>query len=118
MSVITPNSVADFEARMRAFIAAKISTIIPLAQNFAGQALKDGEIAFEELAEAAGAAVLKHAEAVMSGEQKANAAISDVLSEVRACGATVSRKTAETAVEQAYVLISAAAASAKTDPAA
>lgn len=108
--MITSTSVADFEARMKHWMSTEIAAITPLAQKLVGEIEQDGEIAFEELAEIAGKAVLKHASAVISGTEKFDAAVSDVELEVAAQGEAVARQTAQTAVQKAFEDIRAVAA--------
>lgn len=108
--MITSASVADFEARMKHWMSTEIAAITPVAEKFVGEIEQDGEIAFEELAEIAGHAVLKHAPAVISGTEKFDAAVSDVEAEVAANGETVAHQTAQTAVQQAFNSIRAVAA--------
>lgn len=109
---ITSNSLTAFEDKLKGWIAKESAAIKPVAEKFLGEIEQDAEIAFEELAEFAGAAVLKHAPAVISGTEKFGAAVNDVVSAVETRGGTVARQTAQTAVQQAYEQVRAVAATA------
>ena len=106
---ISTSAFSAFEARVKAWIAAKEAEIKRYVDKFVSEVEKDVEIAFEDLAEIAGAAVLKAAPLVISGQEKFGQAVTDVVQTVEASGKTVAINTAQTAVQQAFDQVQAAA---------
>lgn len=117
---ITANSFSAFETNFAAWLASEEAKVKTLASNFVQTAEKVGaeivedvgadlEIAFEELAPIAGAAVLNQAAAVATGQEKFGAAVQDVVQTVEASGKSIAVQTAQLAVQQAYTRVQTAA---------
>lgn len=82
------STVTDFEEFFAAFLP-KIETVL--------------EVAFEDLAEIAGQAVLTEATKLVSGQEKFGNAVTNVVQTIEASGKTVALQVAQTAVQTAYI---------------
>jgi hypothetical protein len=109
MSLITVNGLAAFEANIEAWIVKEAARIKPLADKFLGTVADDAEAAFASLAAIAGEAVLAQAPALISGQEKFGAAVTNVVQTVEAQGKTVAIQTAQLATQQAFEAIATAA---------
>jgi lipopolysaccharide biosynthesis regulator YciM len=106
--LISASSFATFEANVKAWIVAEEAKIKPLAEKFVSEVVSNVEIAFEDLAQIAGSAVLSAATKIATGQEKFGVAVTDVIQTVEASGKTVATLTAQTAVQQAFGSIAAA----------
>jgi len=103
MTTATPAQ--GFLSALEAWAESVRDKIVAVAEAFLPTLENDLEIALEDLAAIAGQAVLAQATAVISGNEKFGAAVTDVIQTVEASGKTVLTQTAQSAVQQAYTVI-------------
>lgn len=105
----TTNPLTAFATKVEAWAESVKADIIAVADKFLPAVENDLEIAFDDLAEIAGQAVLAQATATLSGQEKASTAVTNVIQTVEASGKTVAVATAQTAVQQAYIAVQSVA---------
>ena len=110
MSFVTTSGLAAFESNLQSWIAKEAARIKPLAASFAHTVARDGEAAFANLAAIAGNAVLAQAPALLTGQEKFGAAVTDVIQTVEAGGQTVALQAAQLATQQAFDAIACTSA--------
>lgn len=97
------NSVTAFVAQVEAFFKNAETKFENFAAEFLPQVGNVLEVALEDLAQVAGAAVLAEAPKLISGQEKFGNAVANVVQTVEAQGKTVAIQTAQTAVQTAYL---------------
>lgn len=100
---MTTNVLADFETAVAAFYHKVVTNVEQFATEFAPKAENLLEVAFTDLAELAGEAVLTQATALISGKEKFGNAVTHVVQTVEASGKTVAIQSAQAAVQVAYL---------------
>lgn len=92
-----------FVTRLEAFFETVKEDLVQFTEAFLPKVEHLLEVAFEDLAELAGKAVMEELPKVVSGSEKFGNAVTNVIQTVEASGKTIAIQTAQTAVQSAYL---------------